>query len=150
MVTKKQIDDFLGPRKLAIAGVSRNPSRFGHVVFRDLKKAGYDVYAVNPAGGEMHGNKLYSSLAELPEGVDHLLILTPRQETDKVLREAIGRGIKHIWVQQFSETAETIRIASEYQVDLIHKKCIFMFAEPVQGIHKFHRTLTGFFGRLPK
>jgi predicted CoA-binding protein len=48
MVTKKIIEEFLGPRKLAIAGVSGNSKKFGYLVFRDLKANGYEVYPVNP------------------------------------------------------------------------------------------------------
>ena len=150
MVTKKQIENFLEPRKLAIAGVSRNPKKFGYMVYRDLKKNGYDVYPVNPAATEIDGGKCYPAVSDLPADVKHLLILTPKKKTDAVLREAINKGITSIWVQQMSDTAETIKIAEEYHVELIHKKCIFMFAEPVAGMHKFHRAIMKFFGRIPK
>jgi len=150
MVTKKQIENFLEPRKLAIAGVSRNPKKFGYMVYRDLKKNGYDIYPVNPLTPEIDGVKCYPTVSDLPADVKHLLVLTPKKKTDAVLREAINKGIKNIWVQQMSETAETIKIAEEYQVELIYKKCIFMFAEPVSGLHKFHRTIMKIFGRLPK
>jgi hypothetical protein len=150
MVSKKNIQDFLEPKKLAIAGVSRNPKKFGYAVFQELKKNGYSVYPVNPNTDVIDGQKCYAAVSDLPEEVKHLLILTPKKETDAVLREAINKGISRIWVQQMSETADTIRIAEEFHVELISKKCIFMFAEPVAGIHSFHRTLMKIFGRLPK
>ena len=68
----------------------------------------------------------------------------------QILREAIKKGITRVWVQQMSETKDTVKIARENQVDLIFKKCIFMFADPVTSIHKFHRTILKWFGRLPK
>ena len=49
-----------------------------------------------------------------------------------------------------SPNHETIRIAEEFNIELINKKCIYMFAEPVAGFHKFHRALVKLFGRLPK
>ncbi len=150
MVSKKTIENFLEPKKLAIAGVSRNPKKFGHAVFRELKKSGYSVYPINPNADDIDGEKCYAAVADLPEDVKHLLILTPRKETDAVLREAINKRITRIWVQQMSETSDTIRIAEEFHVELISKKCIFMFAEPVAGIHNFHRTIMKIFGRLPK
>jgi len=150
MVSKKDIQTFLEPRKLAIAGVSRNPKKFGNMVFRELKKKGYSVFPINPNTTEIEGEKCYGAVTDLPGDVKHLVILTPKKETDAVLREAINKGITRIWVQQMSETKDTIRIAEEFQVELITNKCIFMFAEPVAGIHKFHRTLVKIFGRLPK
>lgn len=150
MITKMQIQNFLEPRKLAIAGVSRNPKKFGYQVYRDLKKSGYEVYPINPHMADLEGGKCYSAISDLPVDVKHLLILTPKKDTDAVLREAIGKGIKNVWVQQMSETENTARIAAENQVDLIQKKCIYMFADPVVGIHKFHRTIVKFFGKLPR
>ena len=150
MITKKKIDTFLANKKLAIAGVSRNPKKFSHTVYQDLKKKGYEVLAVNPVAEGINGDPSYKSVSDLPDDVKHLLIITPKQETDAVLRESINKGITNIWVQQMSETADTIRIAEEFNIELISNKCIYMFVEPVSGFHKFHRTLVKFFGRLPK
>ena len=150
MISQKDIEIFLESKKIAIAGVSRNPKKFGHYVYQEFKKRDYVVYPLNPLASDIDGDKVYSSITELPTDVKHLLILTPKKETDKILREAIKQDFTNIWVQQMSETKDTIKIAEEYHVKLISKKCIFMFAVPVKGIHKFHRTIVKLFGRLPK
>ena len=150
MVTKKKIEKFLEPKKLAIVGVSRNPKKFGYLVFRDLKASGYEVYPVNPNADKINGDSCYKSVKDLPADINSILILTPKKETDNVLREAINKGIMNIWVQQMSETKNTIKIAEEYQKEIIHRKCIFMFAEPVKGVHKFHRLILKLCGMLPK
>ena len=42
------INDFLRKQNVfAVVGVSKNPSKYGHQVYKDLKEAGYVVYAVN-------------------------------------------------------------------------------------------------------
>ena len=38
MATLNEIRKFLAPKKLAIAGVSRNPKKFGGSVFKELKE----------------------------------------------------------------------------------------------------------------
>jgi len=149
-ITKHQIDNFLQSKKIAMAGVSRNPKKFGHAVFKDLIKNGYTVLPVNPLADTIDDIVCYKSIAELPSEVDSLLIMTPKSSTDSVLREAISKGIKHIWVQQMAETRETLKIAEEFQQEIITGKCIYMFAEPVPGLHKFHRSLMKIFGSLPK
>jgi hypothetical protein len=49
---------------------------------------------------------------------------------------------------------KTSQAAIEYavsnKVNLVTGQCILMFAEPVEGFHKFHRNLKKLFGRLPK
>jgi len=148
--TRKDIEKFFEPKKLAIAGASRNPKKFGHGIFKELLDKGYEVIPVNPNATEIAGVKCYHTVSEIPGDVKSLLIVTPKENTDGVLREAINKGIRNIWVQQMSETEETIKIAEEFQVDVIHKKCVYMFAEPVSGFHKFHRTIVRIFGGLPK
>ena len=149
-VRRQQIDDFLEGKQIAIAGVSRNPKKFGHTVFKELSEKGYNVLPVNPYTDEINGIKCYKDIASLPEQVDSLLIVTPKEQTDTLLRESINKGIKNIWVQQMSNTEETLKIAEEYDKEIIFGKCIFMFAEPVGSIHKFHRSLVKLFGGLPK
>lgn len=151
MKTKKQqINSFFSAGKIAIAGVSRSPKKFGYQVFHELKEKKYPVIPLNPNADTIDGESCYKSLDKLPAGTDSLLILTPKHETDKLLREAISKGIKNIWIQQMSETPESMKIASEAQKEIILGKCVFMFAEPVKGVHKFHRSLVKFFGGLPK
>jgi predicted CoA-binding protein len=150
MVTKKEIADFFEPKKLAVVGVSRDVKKFSHIVFKDLKARGYKVFPVNPFADKIDGDACYKRVHDLPGDIKSVLILTPKKETDSVLREVINKGIINIWVQQMSETEETIKIAEEYQKEIIHRKCIYMFAEPVTGVHKFHRAILRLFGRLPK
>ena len=42
-VSRKHIDKFFEPKRLAMAGASRNPKKFGYGVFKELQKKGYEV-----------------------------------------------------------------------------------------------------------
>jgi uncharacterized protein len=149
-VTKELIDNFFKDKQIAIAGVSRNTKKFGYQVFKELKTKGYTVLPVNPNADILDDVKCFHKIEDLPGNAESLLILTPKSETDEILRKAINKGIKNIWVQQMSETKNTLKIAEEYQKEIIHNKCIFMFTEPVKGFHGFHRTLVKIFGGIPK
>jgi len=50
----------------AVVGASRDPRKYGYQVYKDLKNAGYKVYAVNPNAQEILGDKCYQSLENLP------------------------------------------------------------------------------------
>ncbi len=149
-ITQDQINSFLEGNKIAIAGVSRSPKKFGYQVYKELKNKDYTVMPINPNADTIDDETCYKSISDLPAGVDSILILTPKRQTDAVLREAIQSDIKNIWVQQMSETQDTLKIAEEYKREIISGKCIFMFADPVKGVHKFHRSIVKLFGGLPK
>ena len=65
----RDVARFLSLEKYAIAGVSRDPKKFGQVVFRDLRKKGMDVVPINPKADTIDGVKCYSSVSDLPADV---------------------------------------------------------------------------------
>ncbi len=150
MTTLNEIQDFLEPKKFAVAGASRNPKKFGGSVFKELKEKGYELYPVNPHADEIQGIKCYHSIESLPGDVRHLFIVTPRQETAQIVNAAVKTGMKMIWIQQKSETPEAVKIVEDAGISLIYKKCIMMFADPVKGPHHVHRFFTKLFGGYPK
>lgn len=150
MKTLTEINEFLSERTLAVAGASRNPKKFGGLVLGELHKKGYKIYPINPNATEIDGIKCYPNVKELPDDVRNLFIVTPRSETAGLVAEAAEKGIEKIWIQQSSETKEAIEIAEKNKISLIQKKCIFMFVEPVEHIHKFHRFFARLFGSYPK
>ncbi len=52
-------------RILAIVGVSRKKSKFGNVIYKELKKKGVNVFGVNPNMENIDGDKCYNNLYEL-------------------------------------------------------------------------------------
>ena len=150
MVSKSAIDVFFEGKTVAIAGVSRNPKKFPSQVYIELKKKGYTVVPENPNSSEVMGEKTFSSVAELPPEINSLLIITNKQITEQIVEEAIKKGIQNIWIQQMSQTPAAIEKAKEAGINLVYKQCVFMFAEPVAGMHRFHRSMKKLFGQLPK
>jgi predicted CoA-binding protein len=150
MVSLNEIQNFLAPRKMAVAGASRNPKKFGGAIFMELKEKGFDLYPINPNAEEIQGIKCYKSVDELPAGVEHLFIVTSKSETDALAEAAVKKGMKMVWIQQKSETMKAVKTIEEAGIPLIYKRCIMMFADPVKSFHGFHRFFVKTFGRYPK
>lgn len=149
---KKQIKpilEFLDGREFAIAGVSRNKSKFGYLIFKDLKDRGFTLYPVNPKAGEIDDIKSYPDIQSLPEHVKKLYIVTKQGQTKQLVEDAVKKGIQQVWIQQMSDTSEAIKVAEENGISLITGECMYMHAEPVKSIHKFHRGIRKFFGSFP-
>jgi len=149
MVKLKQIEDFIACGPVAMVGVSRNPKKFGFAAFRELKEKGMNVLPVNPYAEEIHGVKVYKDISSLPPEVKGLLIMTKKAQTLSVIREAKGKGIKHIWIQQMSESREAVQELEDTDINYITNECILMYYKP-HSVHKFHRAILKFFGRYPK
>jgi len=149
-VSLQNIDKFLNCKIIAVAGASRKERTFSSSVVSHLKNKGYTVLRLNPnfVKNNTRQNE-FKSLSELPKEAKNLLVLTNPAQTLSVVKAAIDRGIKDIWIQQKSETPEVIALCSSNDVNLIYNHCIFMFTQP-EGMHKFHYNLKSFFGGVPK
>lgn len=121
------IQKFLDKRNVfAVVGASRNPEKYGHQVFKDLMKAGYKVYPINPNADEILGVKCYPSLKDLPEKPDVVDLVVPPQITEKVIRECKELGIKMIWMQPGSESEDAIKFCKENGMDVVHGVCVMI------------------------
>ncbi|MCU0409141.1 MAG: CoA-binding protein [Bacteroidales bacterium] len=149
MKTLKQINDFIESQPIAMAGVSRNPKKFGYAAFKELKDKGMKIIPVNPSAEEILGEKAYPVISELPDGIKGLIIMTKKDQTAALVREAKNAGIKRIWIQQNSDSKEALAELKDTDISYITGECILMHYKP-NGIHKFHRAINRFFGILPK
>lgn len=149
MTSQKSVEDFLSCKNLAVVGVSRKSSKFGNVIYKELKKRGMNIYGVNPNMETVHGEKCYKNLCELKGKIDGIINVVSPAQTYQVVREAKDIGIKNVWMQQGSESEEAIKFCQENGINEVHKECILMFAEPVNSIHSVHRWLWKVLGKLP-
>ncbi len=149
MTTKRQIEQFLANEPIAMAGVSRNPKKFGRLAYEELSRKGLRLMAINPNLDSINGSVCYAGIKDLPEEVRSLIVMTKKDQTAKVIEEALAKGIKNIWIQQSSETPEALALLKGKEVNLITNQCILMHHEP-NGFHKFHRNIKSLFGAMPK
>lgn len=150
MVTKENITGFLSQKNIAVVGVSRNGKKFGNSVLNELKAKGYKTFAVNPNTSEINGESCYSQISLIKENVDAAVVVVPKTESEKVVRDAVSKGVRNIWLQQGSETDEAINYCIQNNVNVIYNECVLMFAEPTAFFHKAHRWVNGVLGKVPK
>jgi uncharacterized protein len=149
MATLKQINEFIESQPIALIGVSRNPKKFGYTAFKELKEKGMNIFPVNPEAVEIMGEKTYPNVNALPAEVKGIIIVTKKDKTAAVVREAKEKGIKQIWIQQMSDSKEALNELNGTDINYITGQCILMHYKP-HSIHKFHRAINKFFGKLPK
>jgi predicted CoA-binding protein len=150
MNSKKSVEEFLSQSKIAVVGVSRKRSKFGNVIYHELKKKGYQVYPINPNTNNVGEDICYPDLLSLPEKIDAVVINLPPAQTEKVVREVKEAGINKLWLQQGSQSDEAINYCKKNGIDCISNECILMFAEPAGFIHRGHRWFWGVLGKLPQ
>ena len=89
-------------KTVALVGASpRGEKRASWRVMRFFQQHGYKVYPVNPdaLGEEIHGEKVYASIRDLPEKVDLVDIFRRSSKVASVVDDAIAAGAPYIWMQ---------------------------------------------------
>jgi len=139
-------EEICNSKHIAVIGVS--DKKFGGAIYKTLKKNGYTVYPVHPNKTVFDGDRCFPSVKELPEDVKMAIVAVSAAAAIKVTDEAIETGLTHLWFQQGADFSETVAKADKAGIKTVSKKCILMYAQPVTGIHAFHRFLARLFGKL--
>jgi uncharacterized protein len=148
------IADFLSCRRIAVAGVSRTGASAANPVFRKLRKAGYDVFPINPHATEIEGARAYSNVAAIGSPIDAVVVATHPSAALDVVKDATDAGVRRIWFHRsFGQGS-----VSEAAVDECHARnvtcivggCPLMFCEPVDVAHRCMRWWLQRTGRVAR
>jgi predicted CoA-binding protein len=119
MTEQEQINQFLAGKRFAVIGASKDRSKYGNKVLRAYLQNNRDAVPVNPGQDEIEGLKTYRDLASVPDDVDGVSIITPPAVTEKVVQQALQRGIQQIWMQPGAESSAVIESAERAGANVI-------------------------------
>ncbi len=85
----------LSARSLAIVGASER-GRWPAQIYQNLKNHNYEgkIYLVNGRQKEVFGQPCYPTLRDLPEAVEHAIVIVPAAAVPAVLEDAEARGVQ--------------------------------------------------------
>ena len=104
---------------VAIIGASADPSKFGNKSIHAHRRAGYDVFPVNPKEETIEGLKCYKSVLEVPVALDRVSLYLPPAVAVKVLDDIANKGCKELWVNPGVESPELIEKAGALGLNAI-------------------------------
>jgi uncharacterized protein len=111
-------------KTIAVVGASADPSKPAHQIPLYLQRQGYRILPVNPRGGELLGEPVARSLAEVDAPVDVVDVFRPAGETPEIARQAIGIGAKVLWLQLGIESEEARRLAEAAGLTVVMDRCM--------------------------
>ncbi|NVM16614.1 MAG: CoA-binding protein [Candidatus Lokiarchaeota archaeon] len=126
------------PKAIAIIGAGYDPAGGGFFVRALKNKFRGKTYYFNPrlAGKILNGQKVYSSILEVSEPIDYVIIAVPARVVPKVLEEVGQKAIPFctIFSSGFREVGNeeleqlTIQAARKYNVRIIGPNCIGVYS----------------------
>ena len=153
---KDIVHDFLAQKKIAVAGVSRKPEKgaAANLIYKKLKDSDYQVFAINPQADTVEGDKCYPDLKSIPGGVDVVVVVTPPDAVEGIVKQCIESGIPRVWMHRSfgagSVSRNAVKSCEENNISVIAGACPMMYLRPVDFGHKIIKGVLRFTGGLPK
>jgi acetate---CoA ligase (ADP-forming) len=100
IASANSLNPVLKPSSIAVVGASRDKAAAGSLVFRHILESNYNgtVFPVNNQATSIMGVKAYSSITNLPEHTELVIIAVPAPNVLDIVKEAAGVGAKGIIV----------------------------------------------------
>lgn len=112
------LEDILHPESIAVAGASEKGQ--GGRFVAALIALGFKgkIYPIHPGYDKVMGLKCYSSMRDIPEGVDHVISSIPSTQVLSLIDDCAQKGVKsiHFFTARFSETGRKDAIELEKEV----------------------------------
>ena len=109
---------------IAVVGASNDESKPANHIPAYLKSQGFRIVPINPRGGEILGERAYTSLGEVDTPIDVVDVFRPSEETPDIAREAVGVGAKVLWLQTGIRSDEAAEIAEEGGLSVVMDRCM--------------------------
>ncbi|HET6439367.1 MAG TPA: CoA-binding protein [Anaeromyxobacter sp.] len=113
-------------RVIAMVGASPSWNRPSHFVLKYMQGKGYRVIPVNPAaaGEVISGEKVYATLAQIPERIDLVDVFRNSQAAGPITDEAIAAKAQVVWMQLTVRNDEAAARARAAGLRVVMNRCL--------------------------
>ncbi|SFV70858.1 CoA-binding domain protein [hydrothermal vent metagenome] len=111
-------------KTIAVLGLSPNETKDSHRVAAYLQAHGYKIIPVYPKEETILGEKVYRSLADIPDKVDMVDIFRKPAALDAIADACIARGdVKVFWAQKGIVNNEAAKKAQDAGMKVVQNQC---------------------------
>jgi uncharacterized protein len=136
----ESVTTFLRGRRIAVAGVSRQPNQAANAVYRKLKASGYEVFPINPNASQVEGAACYREIGAVPGHLDGVVIATAPDTSLQIVQQCVAHGVRRVWFHRSfgngSVSEDAVRHCGANGIDCIVGGCPLMFCDPVDFGHR--------------
>lgn len=122
-----KIKKLLGRKTWAVVGVSDNPDKMSHKIYQTLRKAGLEVYPVNPLYEKIGEDRCYPSWSDVPVKPDVINVVVNKERAVKLLdslpKSDAWEGKLTIWFQPETYDDAVLELAHATGHDVIYDHC---------------------------
>lgn len=120
------IKAMLEMKNWAVVGAHPSPDKYGHKIYKKLRKFGYHVTPVNPVYDEVDLVQTFPSLKEVTTPIDCISVVVSPKRAMQVVKDALELGIKYIWFQPGAFDEAVIDFAEGSGLEVVFHACVLV------------------------
>jgi predicted CoA-binding protein len=110
---------FLESPAYGVVGASPRRHKYGNKVLRCYQQNGRRAIPVNPREQVIEGAACVATVLDLPEEVQSISVITPPSVTERIVADAIRKGIRHVWMQPGAESDRAVAACEAAGINVI-------------------------------
>lgn len=111
---------------VAVIGATNDRTKYGNIIYRDLKNKGIRVFGVNPKATTIEGDPAYKRVQDIPEKPDILDFVLPPKIGLETIKELIQDGYDHFWLQPGAESDEILALLNKENKSVLAHSCVMV------------------------
>ena len=115
-------------KKIAMVGVSNDPTKALTIVMKYMQKYGFKVYPVNPKaeGQKILGEDVCGKITDIKDKVDIVNVFRPSKEALDIAKDTINIKAKVLWLQLGIKNLEAKKLVEQKKIEYIENRCTKM------------------------
>ena len=115
-------------KKIAMVGVSNDPTKASTIVMKYMQKYGFKVYPVNPKaeGQKILGEDVCGKITDIKDKVDIVNVFRPSKEALDIAKDAVNIKAKVLWLQLGIKNEQAKKLVIKNNIDYIEDRCTKM------------------------
>ena len=112
-------------KKIAMIGVSNDPTKASTIVMKYMQKYGFKVFPVNPKakGQKILGEEVFEKITDIKDQVDIVDVFRPSTEALEIAKDTVKIGAKVLWLQLGIKSKEAKNIVEKNKIEYVEDKC---------------------------
>ena len=115
-------------KKIAMVGVSNDPTKASTIVMKYMQQYGFKVYPVNPRAKDQKilGEKVFERITDIKDKIDIVNVFRPSKEALDIAKDAVDIGAKVLWLQLGIKSDQAKKLVEANKIEYIEDKCTKM------------------------
>ncbi len=115
-------------KKIAMVGVSNDPTKASTIVMKYMQKYGFKVYPVNPKaeGQKILGEDVCGKITDIKDKVDIVNVFRPSNEALDIAKDVVDIKAKVLWLQLGIKNEQAKKLVIKNKIEYIEDRCTKM------------------------